>query len=211
MKPQAYQIPEIRDENDAIIQVGTYGKKTALANHENTGALDYINNNLEALKNALTGAYVYVTSFSGLPTTGDANKIYVTNDTGKSYKWTGTAWAELTSQLNGLSAYQIAKADGYTGTETEWLASLKGDKGDKGDTGAAGLSAYQIAQNNGYTGTETEWLASLKGDAADLATKADKATTAAGYGITDVYTKEEVDAKIQAAIASLSNATSNNN
>lgn len=32
-----------------------------------------------------------------------------------------------------LSAYAIARKHGYTGTESEWLASLKGDKGDKGD------------------------------------------------------------------------------
>ena len=39
---------------------------------------------------------------------------------------------------NGLSAYEIAKAGGYTGTEEEWIASLKGEQGAKGDTGVAG-------------------------------------------------------------------------
>lgn len=38
----------------------------------------------------------------------------------------------------GKSAYEIAVENGFTGTEQEWLASLKGDKGAKGDTGAAG-------------------------------------------------------------------------
>ena len=38
----------------------------------------------------------------------------------------------------GKSAYQIAVASGFDGTEQAWLASLKGEKGDKGDTGAAG-------------------------------------------------------------------------
>lgn len=38
----------------------------------------------------------------------------------------------------GKSAYQIAVASGFDGTEQAWLASLKGDKGDKGDTGATG-------------------------------------------------------------------------
>ena len=41
---------------------------------------------------------------------------------------------------NGLSAYEIAKARGYTGTEEEWIASLKGDPGAKGDSGVAGTS-----------------------------------------------------------------------
>lgn len=127
MKVSPYQTPELRNESDAVIQVGTYGKYTPFANAENTGILDYINNNLEALKNALSGAYVYVANKASLPTSGDATKIYVTQDDGKSYKWTGTEWSLLTAQLNGLSAYEIAKANGYTGTEEEWIVSLQGD------------------------------------------------------------------------------------
>ena len=38
----------------------------------------------------------------------------------------------------GKSAYELAVAGGYTGTQTEWIASLKGPKGDTGLTGAAG-------------------------------------------------------------------------
>ena len=37
-------------------------------------------------------------------------------------------------QLNGKSAYEIAVDDGFTGTEAEWLESLKGDKGESGVT-----------------------------------------------------------------------------
>ncbi|WP_200411462.1 collagen-like protein [Virgibacillus salexigens] len=33
---------------------------------------------------------------------------------------------------DGKSAYQIAKDNGFEGTESEWLASLKGEKGDPG-------------------------------------------------------------------------------
>lgn len=54
----------------------------------------------------------------------------------------------------GKSAYEIAKENGFNGTEAEWLASL---------TGADGKSAYQIAVENGFTGTEAEWIESLKG------------------------------------------------
>lgn len=55
---------------------------------------------------------------------------------------------------DGASAYQIARAGGYGGTEAQWLASL---------VGASGKSAYQLARDGGYGGTETQWLASLKG------------------------------------------------
>lgn len=52
MKKTTYQIPEIRDEKDNIIQPGTYGKNSPLCNDTNDGVLDYINNNLEYLKSA---------------------------------------------------------------------------------------------------------------------------------------------------------------
>ena len=38
----------------------------------------------------------------------------------------------------GSSAYQIAVEQGYQGSESDWLSSLKGDKGEKGDTGLQG-------------------------------------------------------------------------
>ena len=42
------------------------------------------------------------------------------------------------TELHGYSAYEVAVINGFSGTEEEWLASLKGDKGDKGDTGDKG-------------------------------------------------------------------------
>ena len=90
----------------------------------------------------------------------------------------------------GKSAYAIAVAHGFRGTEQEWLNSLQGVqgpqgepgpkgepfryedftpeqlealKGPKGDKGEDGLSAFQIAQLNGFQGEDVEWLKSLKG------------------------------------------------
>ena len=54
MKKQAYQIPELRDASNNIIQAGTYGRTSPLVNADNTGILDYLNNNLEALHDAQT-------------------------------------------------------------------------------------------------------------------------------------------------------------
>lgn len=39
---------------------------------------------------------------------------------------------------DGDSAYKIALANDFEGTEAEWLASLKGAKGETGNTGADG-------------------------------------------------------------------------
>ena len=78
----------------------------------------------------------------------------------------------------GESAYEIAVRNGFTGTEAEWLESLKGEKGADGKDGAEGAAgadgadgadgangktAYELAVDNGFTGTEAEWIASLNG------------------------------------------------
>ena len=50
MIPTNFQRAEIRDSNDNIIQQGAYGKNSALSNATNDGWIDYVMNNLEALK-----------------------------------------------------------------------------------------------------------------------------------------------------------------
>lgn len=61
---------------------------------------------------------------------------------------------------SGMSAYQVAVANGYVGSVMDWVDSLHGSDG---TPGASGISAYQVAVNNGFVGTEAAWLASLKG------------------------------------------------
>ena len=72
----------------------------------------------------------------------------------------GAAGAAGKDGAAGKSAYQIAVANGFDGTEQAWLASLKGEKGDKGDTGAAGAKGEK--GNTGATGAKGE-----KGDKGD--------------------------------------------
>src|SRR5690606_4657878 len=76
----------------------------------------------------------------------------------------------------GESAYQVAVDNGFVGTESEWLASLKGEpgpageQGPKGDTGASGqdgASAYQVWLDEGNTGSEQDFLDSLVGPKGD--------------------------------------------
>ncbi len=64
---------------------------------------------------------------------------------------------------DGRSAYQVAVEDGYSGTVSQWLASLVGPRGPDGVAGADGRSAYQVAVAQGFSGTEQEWLTSLQG------------------------------------------------
>lgn len=82
---------------------------------------------------------------------------------------------------NGKNAYQVAVDNGFVGTVTEWLSSLKGEKGlrgndgaqgeqgmrgvpgPKGDNGQDGKSAYDLALDSGFNGDLNAWLVSLKG------------------------------------------------
>lgn len=134
MRKQAFQYGEIRDENDNVIRKGAYGKMTDLANIQNTGFVDYVINNFDAIVDMINGAAVYVDSKDKLPATGVAGKRYVASDTGASYEWdaANSKYVELTTKIDGASAYELAVANGYKGTQAEWLASLKGDKGDTG-------------------------------------------------------------------------------
>lgn len=107
MKKTAYQIPELRDENNNIIQNGAFGRKTAFVTADNQGVLDYIMNDLEALKDMQAGAYMFVDS---LPSTGDRTKAYVVKSTGKLYRWDaeGASWVTFDAAVNGVG---ISSAD----------------------------------------------------------------------------------------------------
>ena len=48
--------------------------------------------------------------------------------------------------VDGASAYEIAVENGYTGTEAEWLTSLKGQKGERGEKGEKGNPGEQGLQ-----------------------------------------------------------------
>ena len=67
---------------------------------------------------------------------------------------------------NGLSAYEIAKKNGFVGTEQEWLESLKGDDGENG-IDATAPSYYDIytdaKENNEFAGTYLEFLKEVFG------------------------------------------------
>ncbi len=106
-----------------------------------------------------------------------------------------TAWVDAPqgtgtggTGVDGKSAYEVAVDNGYTGTEVQWLASLKGADGKDGVNGTDGKdgvngadgkdgingadgkdgvngtdgkSAYEVAVDNGYTGTEADFATAI--------------------------------------------------
>ena len=153
MKRQAFQNGEIRDENDTIISEGAYSKKTAFANKTNDGILDYIINNFQALFDMISGAYVYVDE---LPISGDIAKLYVVKSTGKTYRWDGTQFILVSAAVDGLSAYEIAKQNGFTGTEKEWLESIRGEKGESITGATVDSDGYLILNLSSGQSIKTE-------------------------------------------------------
>ena len=70
-------------------------------------------------------------------------------------KGLGTNGANGDNGAVGMSAYQAALSNGYTGTEAEWITSLtgvQGPQGTKGDTGAIGETGATGA--NGINGND---------------------------------------------------------
>ena len=107
----------------------------------------------------------------------------------------GTKGATGDTGASGKSAYEVAKEGGYTGTEQQWLESLKGGKGDTGSSGANGKSAYEIAKEGGYTGTEQQWLESLKGGTGASGKSAYEVAKEGGYTGTEQQWLESLKGK----------------
>ena len=127
MNQTTFQPAEIYDSNGNLIQQGAYGINTPFCTSTGDGVYDYIVNNLNALKDMIAAGYIAVAT---LPASGQINKYYVITEganAGKCYIWTGTAWQELATQINGKSAYEIAVDHGFIGTEQQWLDSFTAD------------------------------------------------------------------------------------
>lgn len=85
-------------------------------------------------------------------------------DANEAIKNANEAAANVVDGEDGASAYEIAVANGYSGTEAEWLVSLKGADGAQGPQGERGAT--------GATGEKGE-----KGDKGDTGDKGDKGDT----------------------------------
>lgn len=72
----------------------------------------------------------------GFPTDGTPSLSYLGKPTGSII---GTIPGPA-----GDSAYQLALKNGFVGSVSEWLASLKGEKGDEGDQGPAGTGVVEM-------------------------------------------------------------------
>lgn len=91
-----------------------------------------------------------------LPASGETGDGYFVGS--DLYVWIATNWQDMGNVRgpqgepgspgqpgeSGKSAFQVAVSDGFTGTESEWLSSLKGEQGIQGVPGVAGKDATEI-------------------------------------------------------------------
>lgn len=144
MKPQTFQHPEIRDENDNIIQPGAFGKNTPFCTKGNDGILDYIANDLE---------YLYENRGSGGSGAGPRGPKGDPGPKGADGK-NGQDGAAATIKIGTVTTTAPGTNAKVTNTGTANAAVFsfsipKGEKGEKGNTGiqgppgpAADLSQY---------------------------------------------------------------------
>lgn len=162
MRPTAFQHAELRDEDDQIVQQGTYGKGSALSNSTNDAWIDYVMNNLEALFNnsvstdspAFTGIPTAPTAASGDDSTQIATTAFVQGELGglaplNSPALTGTPTAPTPTA--GDDSTQIATTSYVQAELDDYLAltggSITGNVDITGDldvTGAVSGSSLSI-------------------------------------------------------------------
>ena len=94
---------------------------------------------------------------SGLPSLGSTEGAVITKDDISVTEETSPSASVGEDLPRGKSAYEIAKENGFNGTETEWLASLKGATGApgaNGKDGEDGKTPYIGDNGNWYIGVD---------------------------------------------------------
>lgn len=155
---------------DPFIGGGTSGGGSGTPGKDGNGIVSIKKTSSEGLKDTYTILY----------TNGTTTTYEVTNGADGSNGRDGIDGTNGKDGINGTngtdgkSAYEIAKDNGFVGSEDDWLDSLKGEKGDNGSNGANGLNGKEVVLRVTSTmiqwkyDTDTEWndlipLSSLKG------------------------------------------------
>ena len=115
---------------------------------------------------------------SGLPSLGSTEGAVITKDDISVTEETSPSASAGEDLPRGKSAYEIAKENGFNGTEAEWLASLKGEPGAAGASGKDGENGktpYVGDNGNWYIGADDTGKPSrgAKGDKGEKGEKGD--------------------------------------
>ena len=187
MKKQSFQHGEIRDQDDNILQIGSYGKKTPLTNATNTGILDYIMNNFEVLYSQSsngnggtgsgggTGGNITVDSaLSSTSTNPVQNKVLYAALNNKLDKNGTATYAERDSSGNIISGTYARKTD-----LNSYVKSINNMKPDS----AGNVNISSSGGGGVSTSTQNVWTAQQSFDLALLGVEKYKTTYANGNSV----------------------------
>ena len=125
------------------------------------------------------------TAYNQLPTNAKEGDVWQVGD--KEYAWNGNAWIELGFNVD-LSGYLTTTSASNTyatkGALTDAQTTLQNNINTKANSADV------------YDKNAIDTKLSSKAESSALTTKADKATSLSGYGITDAYTKTEINTKV---------------
>ena len=147
MKKQSFQHGEIRDQDDNIIQAGSYGKKTAFTNGQNTGIIDYIINNFEVLFEGILAAGLIEYDKDGNPVLPieikEALQSYVTTAKEEAEEANASANSAVSSasaaQEAANTATTKAKEANASATNAEGFASTAQEAALRSERAASGV------------------------------------------------------------------------
>lgn len=157
------------------------------ANTHDANALYFVTDTQQLYKGNVLftgGSFAAVTA---LPATGVVNTLYILPDGNVSY-WNGTSYTSVVK-----TSQTIGKNENGTWVTSDGLPTCEA------------VRAYVTGEVNAVK-TELNTKIETVDDRVDalnttVSGKADKATTLAGYGITNAYTKSEADSAISTAVA----------
>lgn len=185
---------------------GTAAQYAAAVKDANT--LYFITDERRIYKGSVPYGGDFYSSVQVLPATGQLNTLYGVADGSLAY-WDGTQYQYLISaNITDIASNSNSTVPPTTAAVVSYVTSAIGDVEDRldiieGDANTNGSIEHALAEAKDYTDTLAEGQVAT--NTADIAAleqnKADAATTLAGYGITDAYTKTETDTAIATAVA----------
>ena len=159
MKPQTFQHPEIRDENDNIIQPGAFGKNTPFCTKGNDGILDYVANDLEYLYKKSESADNDNLKAKSLAVTGTSDLNLVNADTVKAKSLAVTGTSTAPTAPTGDSSKRIATTEfvqsavsGLVGaaSDLETLSTKVDKKADRTDLESTASFVNRLQRKKAY-------------------------------------------------------------
>lgn len=155
---------------DINIDTGVYIPSTEKAQPNGVATLDELGKVPTSQLPSYVDDVLEFANQAGFPSSGESGKIYIAKDTNKTYRWSGTAYVEISSSLALGETSSTAYAGNKGAKNAEDILALNGR--------VAAVEAKNTEQDTKITNIENGTTKVGKATTADTATSAGKLTTA---------------------------------